>query len=787
MFDRQRSQRHLVPATVDHAALLDSLDEGVVVQDPSGVIRYINPRARALLRLGRAAVPFAPRLPWAGGEGHAERAPGMPVHDVFDSGEQVVARIVGLGRGAERRWLSLTATPWWAGSPVGTLALDEGVEGADADNGDEGGWIGAARSGRPDSVVVTMRDVTAVRRDRQKLARQARFRAGLVRLIEGSQRGQLDLGFHQRVLDAAVEVIPAAQTGSFALRQDDESFTCVAAVGLDLDTFRLDRMSEAETGIDSVRPRLVRLGQRPHLKVTFTPGGARAKASSEPQVTLSIPVVLAGRTVAYIALHNYDHPDAFPAESVDMARILANLIGALWRDERLDEDLREERSRVELSIYHDSATQLPNRVLLVDRLEQAMAQALRTGRPLALLFLDLDDFDRLNEEHGSVVGDQVLHQLGRRLQSRLRDVDTVARWGGDEFAILLTNLKEATDAAKVARKIVRVLEKPLRLGSLQHRFKATIGIDVFPHVATTTEELMRHADMALYRAKLNGKNRSLFFTSDMNASLGERTQTLRALASGLVKDQFVLHYQPRVELSTMRITAVEALLRWKRPGHGLVPAREIIELAEDGDLIHDLGKLVLEDACARARAWQDRGIRLRMAVNVSIAQLGAPGLADEVAASLARHRLDPDVLEIEVPEADIVRGPGNSADAIRDLKALGVRVSLDDFGTGYSSLGHLAQLAPSVLKIDGSFVASIDDDPTRTPTEASVVRAIVALGKSLACTLVAEGVESAAQHRFLKFLGCDEAQGYLYGRPMPADRLEPLLTRGRVDVTADPD
>lgn len=782
MLERHPSQRLPGSPFVDHGALLDSLEEGVVVQDASGVIRYLNPRARALLRLGRAAVPFAPRLPWVGGEAYADRAPGIPVHDVFDSGERVAARVLGIGRGSERRWLSVSATPWWADVANGPEGVDADLDAVDGgENGS--GWIGAVPRGRPDAVVVTLRDVTAARRDRQKLARGARFRSGLVRLIDSSHRGQLDLGFHQRVLDAAVEVIPAAQTGTLAVRQDDDTFTCVAAVGLDLDAFRLDRFSESTPGDDPARARLVRRGQAPHLEVSFAARRVRGNEAVEPQVTLSVPIVLGGRTLAYIGLQNYDHPDAFPPDAVDMAGILANLIGALWRGDRLDEHLREERTRVELSGYHDAATHLPNRVLLTDRLEQAMAQSLRSGRPMALVFLDLDDFAELNQRLGRAVGDQVIHELGRRLQSQLRDVDTVARWGGDEFAVLLTQLREVGDAAKVARKIGGILEKPLLIGNEEHRFKATMGIDVFPHQATSAEELMRHADMALYRAKLKGKNRWLFFTNAMNDALGERHERQRALVKGLAHDQFVLHYQPRVDIQTLRITAVEALLRWNRPGSGLVPAREIIELAEQTELIHELGQRVLDDACARARAWQEGGTRLRMAVNLSTAQLLDPTLVEKVAAALARHKLQPESLELEVTEAGIMRNAAASADALRDLKALGVRVSLDDFGADATPLRYLAKVGPDLLKIDSGFVETIDasTDPAN-PGARDVLPAIVALGKSVGSTLVAEGVESLAQHRFLERIGCDEAQGYLYARPLPADRLRALLVRGHVQL-----
>ncbi len=763
MLERSLSELDTTALQVDYATLLDTLEEGVVMQDAAGVMRYLNARARALLRLGDASTPFAPRLPWTGpGTGSVL---GMPVHEVFATGEALVSRVVGLGRGSERRWLSLNATPWW-----------------NAAGPDERGVSSTRpRTDRPpDTVVVSMRDVTAVKRDRQRLARQARYRAGLVRLIEGSLQGNLDQGFYQRVLDAAVEVIPASQTGTLLLRQQDDRFSVVATAGLEEEALTASHLVENAHLVEAARPVLVRRGQRAHL---VAPGASEAFSKDQPmapQVQFSVPVVVAGRTVACFILNNYDHPDAFPAEAIDMSRIFATLVGSLWRRAKLEAEIVEERARVDHGVYHDPLTQLPNRVLLQDRLEQAMAQTLRSGRPLALLFLDLDDFRSLNEKHGHELGDRLLDALGRRLQMRLRDVDTVARWGGDEFVVLLTNLRDAADAARVADKIVQVMNEPVHLGGLELRTGVTVGIDVFPYQATTSEDLLRHADMALYRAKLKGKNRWLFFTAEMNEDLGERFDLERALADGLRQDQFVLHYQPRVEMSTLRITGVEALLRWKRPGHGLIPAGDIIGLAEAGDLIHDLGSRVLDDACARARFWHNRGIHVRMAVNLSAVQLDGSDITTSVADALARYRLDPDILELEVTEAGVMRSMESSAETLRGLQALGVRISLDDFGTAYSSLGYLARLAPSILKIDRSFVAALDDDPTRTPTEAGVVQAIVALGKSLSTTLIAEGVETSAQHRALRLLGCDEAQGYLYGRPMPADQLEPLLARGRI-------
>ncbi len=752
---------------IAYHTLLESLEEGVVVQDAAGVVHFANATARRLLVL-EEPLPSEVRLPWVGGDLSARSQTGMPIRDLFDTARPIESRVLGLRRpGAPRRWLSISATPLWPDRDGAPTLRRRGAD------------TGAA----PAAAVVTLRDVTATRRDRRRLARQARFRSGLIRLIEGSLQGSLDAGFYQRVLDAAVEVIPGAQAGSLALRDADDRFEFRAAVGYDLELLRRTRLREVEPANDRsiTRPALERPGAPTRFEAEDPQALQAAGPGTRAVVRLSVPVVLSGRSLAVLSLDNFDHASAFEGEAVDMARIFATLVGALWQRFQLERDLRSERAQLEFHAFHDALTGLPNRALLHDRVQQAMAQALRSGRPVALMFVDLDEFKQVNDALGHMVGDQLLRQVAGRLRDHLREADTVARWGGDEFVLLLTELRATEDAGRVAEKILALLAEPFLIAGRALHTSVTIGLDVFPHQATTPEDLIRHADMALYRGKLQGKNRALYFTADMNEQLAERLAVEQALRGALDRDEFVLHYQPRVELDTLRVTGVEALLRWHRPEHGLVGPGEVIPVAEQTGLINDIGRVVLDKACAQLRAWEDVGIRTRVAVNLSTVQLAGVDLADIVSDALARHGVRPEALELEITESAVMRDVDASVRTLRRLQAMGVGVSLDDFGTAYSSMAYLTRLAPSAIKIDRSFVRALRDDPSRTPTEANIVRAVIALGRSLSCTLVAEGVETRAQHGFLEASGCHEAQGFLFSRPLPPALVTAVLRDERLE------
>jgi diguanylate cyclase (GGDEF)-like protein len=398
-----------------------------------------------------------------------------------------------------------------------------------------------------------------------------------------------------------------------------------------------------------------------------------------------------------------------------------------------------------------------------------MATSERSGRSVAVLFLDVDNFKHINDSLGHEVGDSFLKEVAQRLQGVLRDDDTIARWGGDEFVILLTDLARPEDAAYVAQKIVTVMNEPFILAGQVMSSGASIGIDVYPQHGETADALIKHADTALYKAKAAGKNTYMFFTQSMNEQLKVRLELERDLRIALAQRQFVLFYQPRVVMTTGEITSVEALIRWQHRERGLISPGTFIPLAEETGLILQLGEQVLDMACAQARGWLDAGTPQRVAVNVSVKQLLQGNLVETVSQTLARYDLPAQYLEIEITESAAMTNVAVCQKILAGLKALGVYLSLDDFGTAYSSLSYLRQFPFDSIKIDQTFILELDD-PFLTP-DASIARAIVALGKSLGMTVVAEGVETQTQLRSLKLMDCDEAQGFYFSRPVSASAL----------------
>jgi diguanylate cyclase (GGDEF)-like protein len=435
-----------------------------------------------------------------------------------------------------------------------------------------------------------------------------------------------------------------------------------------------------------------------------------------------------------------------------------------------------ERQRSEQRIrhmaHHDELTGLPNRALLNDRLAQALGQAARTGRPLALLFLDLDGFKYINDSLGHEVGDRLLRTVAARLQAIVRQGDTVARLGGDEFVVMLVDLEHDGDAAVVAHEIVRALSRPLRADDRTLHVTASLGVATFPADGDSAELLLKHADAAMYRAKAQGRNGVQCYTRDMGVQAHQRVELQSALRLAVEQGQFELHYQPQCAPESGRIVAVEALIRWPHPILGLVSPDRFIPLAEETGLIAPIGRWVLHTACRQLQAWHAAGhTRLVMAVNLSARQFIAQDIPQLVRDALEEHGLPPRALELELTETALM----HNADAVRStlqaLKDLGVVLALDDFGTGYSSLNHLRRFPIDAIKIDKSFTAEMasSDDTT------AIVRAIVAMARSLGVQTVAEGVENEAQMRFLAALHCDRVQGFFLGRPQAARDLTPRL------------
>jgi diguanylate cyclase (GGDEF)-like protein len=435
-----------------------------------------------------------------------------------------------------------------------------------------------------------------------------------------------------------------------------------------------------------------------------------------------------------------------------------------------------ERQRSEQRIrhmaHHDELTGLPNRALLNARLAQALGQARRSGRPLALLFLDLDGFKYINDSLGHEVGDRLLRTAALRLQSIVRPGDTVARLGGDEFVVMLVDLKQAGDAATIAHEIVQALSRPLRADDRTLHVTASVGVATFPADGDSAELLLKHADAAMYRAKAHGRNGVQCYTRDMGLQAHQRVELQSALRLAVEHGQFELHYQPQCTPESGRIVAVEALIRWPHPELGLVSPERFIPLAEETGLIAPIGRWVLRAACRQLQAWHAAGhTRLVMAVNLSARQFLTQDIPKLVREALEEHGLPAHALELELTETALMHNAESVRATLQALKDLGVVLALDDFGTGYSSLNHLRRFPIDTIKIDKSFTADMasSDDTT------AIVRAIVAMARSLGVQTVAEGVENEAQLRFLAALQCDRVQGYHLGRPQPAAELTPNL------------
>ncbi len=424
---------------------------------------------------------------------------------------------------------------------------------------------------------------------------------------------------------------------------------------------------------------------------------------------------------------------------------------------------------------HDVLTDLPNRMILTDRVDQAISLARRNRGSLAVLFLDLDNFKNINDSLGHSTGDRLLQSVAARLSACIRLSDTVGRLGGDEFVVLLTEVKHPADAAVSARKILAALMRPYRIGEHDLTITASIGLSTYPADGHDAETLIKNADAAMYWAKKNGRNNYRFFDSGQDAPVDNWISVEAGLRLALERQEFVLHYQPKVNLQTGAITGAEALLRWQHPVRGLVPPLEFISIAEGCGLILPIGQWVLREACRQARAWQDAGLPpIPVAVNVSSLEFRSKDFIQHVRTILEETRLESRCLEFELTESVLMQHASASASALSTLKSIGVRLAADDFGTGYSSLSYLKMFPIDCLKIDQSFVHDIVTEND----DATIVSAMIAMAKGLQRQIIAEGVETHEQMAFLQAHGCDQAQGYYFSRPLIAQEFAKLLETG---------
>jgi diguanylate cyclase (GGDEF)-like protein/PAS domain S-box-containing protein len=427
------------------------------------------------------------------------------------------------------------------------------------------------------------------------------------------------------------------------------------------------------------------------------------------------------------------------------------------------------------SSQHDFLTGLPNRMLLNDRLSQAIVLAQRHTKQTAVLFLDLDGFKHINDSLGHSIGDRLLQSVAHRLVDCARASDTVSRQGGDEFVVLLSEMERSEDAAIAARRVLTAVSEPHSIDQHDLHVTASIGVSVYPDDGVDAETLIKNADTAMYQAKENGRQNYQFFKPAMNARAVERQSIEQNLRRALERNEFALHYQPKIDFKTGAIAGAEGLIRWTNPARGSVSPAQFIPVAEDCGLISQIGQWVLRQACRQARAWLDAGLpTITMAVNVSAKEFRNETFLKDVFAILGETGLDPRALELELTESVLMGHSDSAAAVLGSLRERGVRVAIDDFGTGYSSLSYLRKFPVDALKIDQSFVGQITTDGGG----ASIVTAVISMARSLKLRVVAEGVETLEQVSFLVNHQCDEAQGYYFSRPVPADQFATLLRFG---------
>lgn len=472
---------------------------------------------------------------------------------------------------------------------------------------------------------------------------------------------------------------------------------------------------------------------------------------------------------------------AVPAQDMsdDQVNILQqaneHLVIATMEAHKQTEQLQIAKDQLDHLAHHDVLTGLPNRILLQDRLGQAIELAHRQGRQLAVMFMDLDQFKHINDSLGHAVGDQLLQSVAQRLVGCVRQSDTVSRQGGDEFVLLLPFIEHPEDAALSAQKMLAALAEPHRLELHDLHISVSIGISVYPDDGQDAETLIKNADAAMYNAKENGRNNCQFFMQDMNTRAVRRQSTETSLRRALELQEFVLHYQPKFNFLSGTIVGVEALIRWRHPERGLLLPDQFVPIAEDCGLILPIGRWVLREACLQARAWLQADLPpITVAVNTSALEFRAKDFLENIRATLEDTGLEPRYLQLELTESVLMRDAESANAVLHALADMGVSLAVDDFGTGYSSLSYLRQFPIDTLKIDQSFVSHMISNPD----DAIIVSTVISMGKSLKNLIIAEGVETPEQYAFLLAQHCDEGQGYYFCRPLESEAFATLLQTG---------
>ena len=523
---------------------------------------------------------------------------------------------------------------------------------------------------------------------------------------------------------------------------------------------------------------------RYHVDPNGTAHQEKDAEKPQTQSILMVPMKLDGQVLGVVQLQSV-YKDAYSGDDLRILEALVLQMAAASRNaflyqkaqeeiaerKRVEQALRDSENRFRWQAFHDALTNLPNRVLFQDRVEQAIVSAERHHKAAAVILVDIDGFKYINDKLGHAVGDKLLQRIASRLSLCLRAEDTLARMGGDEFTILLPNITASEDAMFVAQRLLDSFQTPIVIDEQELFVTASLGISLFPVDGRDTQTLLRYADMAMYRAKALGRNRHQVYTSTMNVA-SERLGLENSLRKAVEREEFFLLYQPQIDLKNGAVTGVEALVRWQHPDLGPVSPSTFIPLAEETGLIVPLGKWVLQEACRQAARWKQAGQPLRMSVNVSARQFTEGELLKALETALSDVNMEPHWLQIELTESALIQTGETVITVLQQIKELGVQLSIDDFGTGYSSLGYLHHFPLDILKIDRVFV----QDMLLDAQGQVMVRAIIDLAHSLSLQVVAEGVETQEQRECLEKMGCDKMQGYLFSPPVSAETLEVLLS-----------
>jgi diguanylate cyclase (GGDEF)-like protein/PAS domain S-box-containing protein len=740
LFEHQRRiNKKLDWLTRHNELILNSAGEGILGLDLKGGITFINPAGAKLLgyqELELINKDCHSLLNHGRGEGSLIKSDDCPITRVLAGHEEIQTVSSDIFRKKDGDHISVEYV---------TTPIYEG--------------------GKPAGAVLTFKDITKRREAEAKLRARARQQAAVAELGQHALAGT---SLEELIAESAILIYLTLEV-KFSLvleyLSDSESLLVRAGVGLDNGRVHAPPLPASPR----IPAGLALLSGQPVTVEDLRAEGARFPSKNGNSffaglgVVSSVNVVIPGKSEKpYGVLSaNTTTPRKFNEDDIKFLQSVANVLADAFERKKAEEKLRR------LS-YYDSLTGLPNRLLLNDRLIRKIKSAKRQGESFALLFIDLDRFKNINDTLGHETGDLLLKEVAGRLLACAAEEDTVTRQGGDEFIIILSSASNLQQGAAMARKIGEAISQVFVLGGQELYLTASIGISMFPADGEDPDTLLKHAHSAMYHVKEQDKNGYQFFTSRMNAASFERLSKENCLRKAIERGEFLLYYQPQVDLLTEDLLGFEALIRWTNPEQGLIPPMEFIHIAEETGLILPISDWVLRTACTQGKKWRDMGLPpVKLAVNVSMRQFRQKNLVETVRGILDETGMDPHCLELELTENILLQDSEKAIRSLSKFEAMGISLSLDDFGTGYSSLSYLKRLPLKNVKLDKSFVKAI----SRSPEDEAIIKAIISLAHNLELKVIAEGVETRRQMQFLKSWGCDEAQGYLISKPLPAELL----------------